>query len=156
MRRKDREITDPKTIDEIISAGRFATIALIDGGEPYAVTLSYGYDPECSCLYFHVAHEGRKLDAIAADPRACVSIVLDGGYSMGECEHPFRSVVMTGLMRVVDTPDEKLHAIRSLVEHLESDPLTYWTTRPWTLEQRIDGFTALAFDIENVTAKTGK
>lgn len=156
MRRSDREITDADRIESILLRGRYMTFALVDGQEPYAVTLSYGYDAPSKRLYFHVAHEGHKLDVIAGNPRACGSIVLDGGYSQGECEHPFESAVLRGAFRVVEDEAEKAHAIRALVAHLESDPDDYWDSRAWRLEDRIGGFKALAFEIESITAKEGR
>lgn len=156
MRRSDREITEPAKIDEILRNGRYVAIALADGDKPYVVTLSYGYDSTAARLYFHAAHEGRKLDVIARNPRACATVVLDDGYTVGECEHPFRSVVLAGTMRVVEDADEKLHAIHTLVAHLEPDAAGYWESRPWALEQRLGGFAVLAFDIETRSAKTGK
>lgn len=156
MRRSDRAITDDATIERLLRDGRFVTIALADtDGEPYAVTLSYGYDPEAGRLYFHVAHEGRKLDIIARNPRACATVVADGGYNTGECEHPFQSVVLHGRMRIIEAAEEKRRAIETLVRHLERDAEGYWASRTWSLEDRLGGFTALAFEIEERTAKAG-
>ncbi len=156
LRRTDRQITDEAAIERILKQGRFTTIALTGADGPYAVTLSYGYDADASRLYFHVAHEGRKLAMIAEDSRACATIVLDHGYTTGECEHPFESVVMFGRMRIVTDADEKLRAIRTLVNHLEAEPQGYWDSRSWQIEDRIGGFTALAFEIDELTAKQGK
>ena len=89
LRRDDREITDPAEMDRILSAAKYATIALADGEQPYVVTLSCGYDPERNRLCFHVAPEGYKLDIIAANPLACATVVHDRGYKTGECAHPF-------------------------------------------------------------------
>jgi nitroimidazol reductase NimA-like FMN-containing flavoprotein (pyridoxamine 5'-phosphate oxidase superfamily) len=155
LRRHDRQITDTETIERIVRDGRYTTIALADGAEPYVVTLSYGYDAPQRRLYFHVAHEGRKLDIIARNPRACATVIADGGYNPGECEHAYETVVMFGTIRVVEDPAEKLRAMHTLVDHLEPDPETYWATRSWTLEQRISGFSALCFEIEELTAKAG-
>jgi nitroimidazol reductase NimA-like FMN-containing flavoprotein (pyridoxamine 5'-phosphate oxidase superfamily) len=156
MRRHDRQITDPARIEELLRTGRFVTLGLCADGEPYVVTLSYGYDAPNSRLYFHVAPKGHKLDVIACNPRACATIVIDHGYSAGECEHPFESLVLRGSVRVIDDPAEKRRAIEVLVAHLEPDPVAYWTSRTWKLEDRTGGFTGLRFDIENVTAKQGK
>lgn len=156
VRRSDREITNIESIDSIIGQGRYVTFALCDADGPYAVTLSYGYDPSARAMYMHVAPEGRKLDAIRRDPRACGTVVIDGGYNQGECEHPYRSVVMFGAMRIIEDPAEKRHAIETLVRHLEDDPSGYWDTRSWDLDSRLGGFSALAFEIESLTAKQGK
>lgn len=155
MRRTDRRIVDREHIERIIRSGRYATFALADDVEPYVVTMSYGYDPDGPRLYFHVAHEGRKLDIITRNPRACGTIVLDHGYNQGECEHPYESVVMHGTMRLVTDPAEKRHAIEVLVEHLEDDPRVYWESRSWDLEDRLAGFTALCFEIGEIDAKQG-
>jgi nitroimidazol reductase NimA-like FMN-containing flavoprotein (pyridoxamine 5'-phosphate oxidase superfamily) len=156
LRRTDREITDPETIERILRTGKYTTIALAGEEGPYAVTLSYGYDSEQRRLYFHAAHEGQKIDLIARDPRACATVIAENGYTHGECEHPFESVVMFGTMRVVEDAEEKLHAIHTLVDHLETDAEKYWESRSWKLESRMAGFSALVFEIERLTAKRGK
>ncbi len=156
MRRADRAITDQAAIERLLREGAYTTIGLADGAEPYVVTLSYGYDAQNRRLYFHAAHEGRKIDIIARNPRACATIIAENGYSAGECEHPFESLVLTGTMRVVTDPAEKLTAIHALVDHLEKDAQAYWASRSWSLEQRLEGFSALCLEIESVTAKAGK
>ncbi len=156
MRRTDREITDRDEILALLRAGRFVTFALVDDGAPYAVTLSYGFDPSAMRLYFHAAHTGRKIDAITREPRACGTVIIDHGYTVGECEHPFESVVMHGTLRVATAEDEKRRAIETLVEHLEPDPEGYWASRPWRIEERLAGFSALVFEIESLSAKRGK
>lgn len=156
LRRSDREITDRQQIQSIISRGRFITIALVDGEEPYVVTLSYGYDSDARRLYFHAAHAGRKMDVILRNPKACGTIVIAPEYTEGECEHPFESLVIHGNMRIVADEQEKLHAIRTLVNHLEGDPDSYWATRSWDVSERIGGFTALALEIQGVSGKQGK
>jgi hypothetical protein len=155
MRRRDREITDTEVIERIIREGRYCTLALADGDQPYAVSLSYGYDAGEGRLYFHAARKGRKLDAIQANPKACATIVAETGYTQGECAHPFESVVLFGTMRLITTDDEKRRAIHALVDHLEDDPEKYWATRSWELEQRLAGFSALVFEISELTAKRG-
>ena len=156
MRRHDREINDPGEIASLLRRGRYCTLALVDDGEPYVVTLSYGYDEAARRFYFHVAPEGHKLDVIERDPRACGTVILDHGYVTGECEHPFESVVLRGRLRVVTDDAEKRHAIATLVNHLEDDPEAYWNSRSWKLEDRLRGFAALCLEIDSITAKHGK
>ena len=155
LRRDDRAITDPVRIAEIIAHARFATFALADGDEPYCVTLSYGYDADASTLYFHVAHEGQKLDWIARNPVACGTVVRTDEYHHGECAQPYESVVMRGRFRIVEDAADKERAIRSLVWQQERDPEGFWASRRLDDPMRIEGFTALAFGIESVTAKVG-
>lgn len=155
VRRTDREIVDPQRIEALLHEGRFCSIALSDGGGPYVVTLSYGYDSEARRFYFHCAHAGRKLDAIAADPRACATVVFDRGYLTGECAHPYESVVLTGRMRVVEDPAEKIEALRVLCGHQER-ACDAFDSMGYNTPARVQGVSALAFDIESVTAKEGQ
>lgn len=64
MRRKDREVTDPERIREIIKSCDCCRIGLVDDGVPYIVPLSFGYvqEGEMGCFYFHGASQGRKLE----------------------------------------------------------------------------------------------
>lgn len=156
IRRKDREIADKGAIESILRRGRYATFALTDDGAPYVVSLSYGYDACGRCLYFHVAHEGRKLDVIRRDGRACGTVVIDHGYTQGECEHPFESVVMDGHFSVIEDEEEKKHALQVLVGHLEQDASGYWESRGLDEERHYRRFTALCFHIEGLSAKQGK
>ena len=72
MRRNEREITDPKIIEEIIHQATICRIALYDADYPYIVPLNYGY--ESGALYFHSAKEGKKIDLIRKNSRVCFEI----------------------------------------------------------------------------------
>jgi len=158
MRRHDRAITDSDEIERLLGSGRFATVALCDGDTPYAVTLSYGYDAPGRRLCFHVAPEGRKLDIIERNPRACASIVADNGYTPGKCEHPFESAIVFGTMRVLEDPDEVRAAMRVLVGHLEAaeDVPAIWERTRLDTEARLATFRGLVLEIDDVSAKAGR
>jgi hypothetical protein len=123
--------------------------------EPYIVTLSYGYDPEKKALYFHCAPKGLKLDFIGVNPNVCATVIEDGGYIKGECEHEFRSVVFWGNMQVVKESDEKKHGMGILLHHLEGQDSV--------IRQKMlkaEGFYAkmeiLRLDIEEIHGKAGR
>ena len=158
MRRHDRAITDPAVVEELLRGARIATIALADGDEPYIVTLSCGYDAAHRRLCFHVASAGRKLDIIARNPRACVSVVADLGYKSGECAHPFQSLVMEGRIRLLDDRDEARIAMRTLIGQLEGAD----SVDELFAHHELDGdavfrrMSVLVFEIEDITAKEGE
>lgn len=155
IRRGDRALTSPDDLHSILRRGRFATVAMCGGGEPYAVTLSYGYDEPGGALYFHVAPEGRKIDEIAADPRVCATVVIDGGYEPGACKHHYESAVIFGEMGLVDGLEEMRHGMRVLVDHQEDDPGSVWD------RNRLDGRAVYGrmriarLDIGEITGKAG-
>lgn len=158
LRRADREITDPAEIDRILSAAKYATIALADGAQPYVVTLSCGFDAGRQRLCFHVAPTGRKLDIIADNPLACVTVIEDRGYLAGECAHPFGSVVLFGRMRVLEDPEDVRAAMRTLIGQLESaaDESAIWERNELDTAKALERFRMLVFQIDDVSAKFGQ
>ena len=158
LRRHDLEITDPAEIDRILSSATHATLALCDGARPYAITLSYGYDSDRQRLCLHVAPQGRKLDIIAENPLACVTVVGDLGYKTGECAHPYESVVMFDRMRVLEEPGDVRAAMRILIHQLESasDADKIWQSNDLDSAETLARFRMLAFEIEDLTAKSGQ
>ncbi len=62
MRRKDREVKDFETIEEIIAECEVIRIGLSDGDYPYIVPLNFGYTIEGGQIYFYVhgAMAGKK------------------------------------------------------------------------------------------------
>lgn len=155
VRRVDRELTDPAALESILLRGKYVAVAMCHEGEPYVVTLSYGYDRERNALYFHMATSGRKLDALAADPRVCATVVIDGEYQKGECRHVYESVVLTGRMALVDDPDEARHGIHTLITHLEDDPEDVWERQALDREETWRRLRVARLDIEQITGKAG-
>jgi nitroimidazol reductase NimA-like FMN-containing flavoprotein (pyridoxamine 5'-phosphate oxidase superfamily) len=123
MRRKDREIADIDGKLKIIDGNRVCRLALSDDGQPYIVPLNYGYsfDDGALTLYFHSACEGRKLEIIKRNNRACFEI--DGGGILVEGERPcsygcvFESIVGTGRIVLLSTAAEKEDGLNSLMRH---------------------------------------
>lgn len=66
MRRKDREVTDPGKIREIIAACDCCRLGLCDNGRAYIVPLDFGFAEQDGhyTFYFHSAKEGRKIGLI--------------------------------------------------------------------------------------------
>jgi nitroimidazol reductase NimA-like FMN-containing flavoprotein (pyridoxamine 5'-phosphate oxidase superfamily) len=132
MRRNDREIKDPAEIRQILKQGKFATIALCRENEPYLVTLNYGFDSEGNALYFHCAPKGLKLDFLARNPQVCATVIEDHGYVQTECDHHYRSVVLWGVLSLVEDLTEKRHAVEVMQNHLETEPATVRAKSPVT------------------------
>jgi len=155
MRRTDKEISSPEEIDALLSSGRFVTIGLADGGRPYLVTLSYGFDAETRRLYSHAAPVGRKLDICAANPAACGTVIRDLGYVPDDCTQHYESVVVYGRLRLVDDADEARHGMRVLMGQLEADWATTWAANDLDDPATWRRFRMLAFDVDHATGKRG-
>ena len=70
-------IDDQAAIEEMLRQGDWGTLAVAVDGQPYAVPLNYAYLD--GRIVVHGALEGRKLDAIAANPRVCFCIAHQEG-----------------------------------------------------------------------------
>jgi nitroimidazol reductase NimA-like FMN-containing flavoprotein (pyridoxamine 5'-phosphate oxidase superfamily) len=155
LRRADRALTERDELLSVLRRGRTVTVAMCHDGEPYLVTLSYGYDEERNALYAHMATTGRKIDALAVDPRVCATVVVDGGYQHGECTHLYESVVLTGSMSLVTDPDEARHGMRVLLGHQEDDWGDIWERQALDREETWRRLRVARLDVEGITGKAG-
>jgi len=122
LRRAEKELKDPAELRAVLMRQRYLTIAMCRSGEPYLVTLSYGYDEARNCFYFHCAAEGKKLDFLKENPCVWGQIVEDLGYLQNECDHAFRSVHFRGRAEMLQTTGEKKHALALMIGRLENRP----------------------------------
>ena len=83
MRRKDREVTDPAALRQIIRDCPVIRLGLTDGSPyPYIVPMNFGYEFAEGEIYFYVhsAMAGRKY-ALMRQNGVC-SFELDGGHAL--------------------------------------------------------------------------
>lgn len=123
MRRKDREVTDPGKIREIISACHCCRLGLVDNGRAYIVPLNFGFTEEEGryVFYFHGARSGRKIDVMKENP--FVGFEMDTNYRLNEdesaCEYSarFQSVIGSGRITFIEDILGKIKALNVLMEH---------------------------------------
>lgn len=88
-------------------------------GSAYGVPLSLASTDDM-VWYFHCAHEGDKLDAIAAHPEVCLSAVTKCAPTVGPKDGSFtlqyRSAIAFGKAEVVTTDEEKIKGLRIISE----------------------------------------
>jgi len=72
-------VVDKAILQDILTRAEVCHLALVDRGEPYLVTLNFGYTWEGGfpVLYFHSAPVGRKMDVLRAHPQVCFSVEGD-------------------------------------------------------------------------------
>lgn len=150
MRRKDKEIVDGATMRKILKSTQYVTIAMCKDDQPYLVSLSHGYHEERNCIYFHCAEEGKKIDYLKVNSGVWGQAVIDRGYSQGECNHLYASVMFFGKVTFLEDRDEKWNALALMTRHLDGDPERLIAARkPESLENTIIG----RIDIEHMTGK---
>lgn len=122
MRKKDREVTDSDIIDEIIAHCQYCRLGFSDDGRVYIVPLNFGYLIEDGqrTLYFHGAHEGRKIDLIREVGYAAFE--MDTDYKLREgavaCDYTagFKSIFGEGRIGVVSDSDEKMRGLLAIMK----------------------------------------
>jgi nitroimidazol reductase NimA-like FMN-containing flavoprotein (pyridoxamine 5'-phosphate oxidase superfamily) len=122
MRRKDKEVTDPAWMEEILRRGRMLHLGLAgEDGWPYVTPLCYGYKDRT--LYLHGSPLGLKTDILAVNPRACFQVTLDAEVVRSEVGANFtmkyRSVTGFGQVQTLTGLDEKNAALDILMDHYE-------------------------------------
>ncbi len=119
MRRKDKEITDPVEIENIIKEAQICRLAMVEGSKPYMVPLSFGYEGDS--LYFHSGHKGMKLEILRVNPTVCFEMDLQGNLLEDEkaCHWTvqYRSVIGFGKVEFLEDPDEKRDAFGIIMAH---------------------------------------
>ena len=119
MRRNDRAQSRDFAL-ALIDRCTHGVIAISSGGPaPYCLPLSFVRMGDN--LYFHCAHEGRKVGLLRRFPRVCITFVGDDRpvfvppamYSTW-----FQSAIVTGTASEVDNPAERTEALRALCQKL--------------------------------------
>ena len=124
MRRKDREVTDIKGIEEILLLCKTCHLAMVDDGLPYVVPLSYGYKSLKSGVlevYFHSALEGRKLDILKRNSKVCFEMAHEGEpiHSEIPCDsgYYYASVIGFGETVFIEDAAKKCEALSIMFKH---------------------------------------
>lgn len=150
MRRKDKEITDPRQIQEILKNGKLCHIAMTSGDEPYIITVNYGYRD--NYIYFHSAPEGRKIEMIRKNPKVCFMVYTDEQIVSGEnpCKDwsmKYRSLIGYGKATILENPHEKAEGLKILMEHYSNKGSFEFTAK--SLKETA----VIKIEIEEITGK---
>jgi len=109
MRKTNQEITDPGTLEEILSGAQICRLAMCDGEKPYLLPFNFGYRERC--IYIHSAPEGKKIELLRLNPNVCfevedpVSIVP--GKKACNWSTRYRSVVGEGTVEIITEHEGK-------------------------------------------------
>ncbi len=149
MRKKEKEITDPAVLEEIIARARVCRVAMCDDDIPYMVPMNFGYRE--GRVYLHSAREGKKLDILRRNPRVCFEVDTD--HELVRADHScgydmrYRSVIAFGRASLVEDEEERRRGLDAIMEH-------YGEEGPHLYRERNLSLTAvIRIDIEEMTGK---
>ena len=123
MRRKDKEITDKKEMEEIIRKSKVCHIAFVDDDKPYVVPVNFGYSNDC--VFIHTAKQGKKLDLIKKNNNVCLSFDIDHQLVKkdipSECTMNYKSVIAYGKAQMISDNNEVIKALNHLMNQYYED-----------------------------------
>lgn len=146
MRRKDREMNKEFGFG-VIDQAKYGTLSMVnEAGEPYGLPLSIVRDG--SILYFHSAMEGKKVNALEANPKVSISFVGDvevpENYTKAELDEiikdeskmvllissvfttEYESAIVTGKAVPVIEQEEQIKAIKLICEKYTPGKMDYF------------------------------
>lgn len=148
MRRKDKELTDPERIAQILKGAQFCHVALCDTNRPYCVPMCFAYHD--GKILLHSANAGRKIDIIHANPNVCIMIVTGARLVTGErpCEYgmAYESVMIEGTASFL-SGQKKIQALEKISIRYAAE-----SGAPYTEEQ----ITGIAVVEVSITSCTGR
>ncbi len=151
MRRRDKEITDRKEIDEILTKVKIGRLGTCCREIPYITPMNFTYDSEALKIFLHCANEGKKLENIRINRNVCFEVddVAEIIVKQPTCASSvaYRSVVLFGTIKEVTDHEEKNYALQKLAEkYAPQNPKTPFTdaalSRTNVLEIQINEMTA--------------
>jgi len=148
MRRKDKEVTDKKAIEDIILRSTVCKLAMCDRHQPYIVPLCFGFKD--NTLYFHSAPKGKKIDILKNNPNVCFEFdifteVIKSAKAC-KCGMKYRSVIGYGKASFVTDENLKRQAFDIIMKQYADGSFLYE-------EASLTSTVIIKVDIESMTGK---
>jgi nitroimidazol reductase NimA-like FMN-containing flavoprotein (pyridoxamine 5'-phosphate oxidase superfamily) len=111
---------------ELLRSAPFACIAMVEPGGPYVVPLNFAYAEDRGgpagelrgTIYLHTG-QGRKTEALAADPRVCLSVTDCVAYNQGNSPcadgFSFQSLLVWGDAHLIEDGSRREAALGAIV-----------------------------------------
>lgn len=128
MRRNEFTITNHEALLEFLASCEYGTLCLVDEDTPYGVPLNFAWWEEG--IVFHGAKEGKKVDLMARNPKACFSVVKPYAFIPSYFSHTtsacpatqfFASVSIEGEVSVLENSTEKAKGLNALMQKLQPE-----------------------------------
>ncbi len=119
MRRSSQLLSHEKCVEVLTCARRGVLSVLGDEGYPYGIPINFVYDPTCGelgSIFFHLAPEGHKLDAMRACDKVSFCTMDEGFRNEGEWWWYVNSVVCFCRASIIEDPQRKHDALVALAK----------------------------------------
>lgn len=151
-RHPERGAYDRETIESILDESLICHVGFVHDGAPFVIPTIHARDGET--LYLHGSPGSRMLRDLKGGIDVCVTATLLDGLVLARSVYHhsmnYRSVVVLGRAREVTKLEEKVHAMRCVVDHVVPGR---WDDARQPSEGEIKGTTILAIELEEASAK---
>jgi uncharacterized protein len=152
-RKRERGRHDRDTIDAILDEGLIAHIGFVDdAGQPFVLPTLHARNGDV--VYLHGSSASRTLRALRDGARVCLTVsLLDGLVLARAAMHHsanYRSAMLLGTARPVDSPAAKLAALEAIVEHIVPGR---WSEVRHPTDKELKATSVLELPIDEASAK---
>ncbi|MDR2467866.1 MAG: pyridoxamine 5'-phosphate oxidase family protein [Spirochaetaceae bacterium] len=154
MRRKDKEIVNIEDKMHVIDKCKVCRLGLSENNRPYIIPLNYGYSfkDDTLILFFHSALEGKKVDIIKHNNKACFEVDCDNQLIEGEnaCSYSyaFKSIIGFGEITILESKKEKSNGLNAIMKQQTGKETEYDFT-----EDQLRNVMIYKLDVEEFTGK---
>ena len=152
MRQSEREVRLLSDQMDILRRSPVLRLAMADGGRPYVVPLSFGF--EDGAIYFHCAREGLKMDILRKNPAVCFEATakaeLRPGTAACRYSFSFESVIGQGRAVIMEDDAGRRKGLDAIMAHYGAPP-------PCEYDEKSLALTCVVkIEIESMTGKKSK
>jgi nitroimidazol reductase NimA-like FMN-containing flavoprotein (pyridoxamine 5'-phosphate oxidase superfamily) len=143
---------DVDAVEAILAEGLYCHVGFSVDGQPYVIPTIYARVEDR--LYVHGSAASRMLRTIGERMPVCVTVTLLDGLvlarSMFHHSMNYRSVVILGEATEVTDPDEKMTALKAVVDHVM---VGRWEDARQPSEQELKATSVIRLPLDEVSAK---
>lgn len=147
-----RGVYDAPAIAAILDEALACHVGFVVEGQPYVIPTIHGRSGDR--LYLHGSAASRMLRALSEGIPACVTATLIDGLVMARSafHHSmnYRSAVVLGTATLVEDPEEKMEALRVIVEHVSPGR---WAEVRWPTPKELLATSVLGMSLAEASAK---
>jgi hypothetical protein len=147
-----RAVYDRDHVYEILDEALVCHVGFVVDGQPYVIPTGYGRADDK--LYIHGSAASRMLKSLSGGIDVCVTITLIDGLVLARSafHHSinYRSAVIFGTARLIETEQEKREALRVITDHIVPDR---WKDVREPTVQELKATLVLGLEISEASAK---
>ncbi|HEY3340719.1 MAG TPA: pyridoxamine 5'-phosphate oxidase family protein [Anaerolineae bacterium] len=120
VRRKDRQVEDEQWIRAMLRETALATLATLDGEQPFLNMNLFAFDEDKRIIYMHTARLGRTRSNIINNARVCLGLsemgrLLPADTAL-EMSVEYASVVVFGRASLITDQSEAQHGLQLMLD----------------------------------------